>query len=558
MTYDEKVWLERYDEGVPAAVEYPKMPLFGFLDRAAAHYPDNRALSYLGNDMSYAELDLLVNRAANALAGLGVRRGERVALYLANTPQYVIALYGILRIGAVAVPVNPLYTGEEVARQLRDSGAQTVIVMSRFYPLVREIRERTELERVIVTNVKAYFPWLTRLLFTLLKEREDRVDIAPGDYELETLMGQSSSERPELQIDCEDTALLQYTSGTTGVPKGVMLSHYNLIVNALQCRYWVRETVEGEERVLGWLPFFHSFGMTACLGFTISCAGTLVLIPNPKDLEYILKTIEKEKITMMPGVPTMYAALGSFEKTPEYDLGSIRACICGGAPLMQSVKQRFVELTGAKLVEGYGLSEAAPVTHANPIDGVNKPESIGIPMPDTRCRVVDLETGEQEVPVGEAGELIVKAPQVMKGYWRQQERSEEALRGGWLYTGDIVTMDEEGYFRVIDRKKDIIIVKGFNVSPTEVEKVICQHRHVEEAAVIGIPDAYRGEEIKAFVVTKPGKRIDEAELLAFLGERLAPFKLPRRVAFVETLPKNVMGKLLRRLLLEEERLRRGE
>jgi long-chain acyl-CoA synthetase len=560
MTYDDEVWLEQYDEGVPAALEYPEMPLFGFLDRAVANYPDHRALSYLGNDISYAELDGLVNRAANALANLGVRRGERVALYLANTPQFVISLYGILKIGAIAVPINPLYTGEEVAYELNDSGAKTVIVMSRFYPLVQKIREQTALERVVVTNVKAYFPWLTRLLFTLFKEREDRVEIGPGDYELEALMARSGSRKPDVRVDSGDTALLQYTSGTTGTPKGVMLSHYNLIVNALQCRYWVRETVEGEERVLGWLPFFHSFGMTACLGFTFSCAGALVLIPNPKDLESILKTIEKEKITMLPGVPTMYAALGNFAKTPEYDLRSIRACICGGAPLMQSVKERFVELTGARLVEGYGLSEAAPVTHANPIDGVNKPESIGIPMPDTHCRVVDPETGEKEVPVGEAGELIVRAPQVMKGYWKQRERSDEALRGGWLYTGDIVTMDDEGYFRVIDRKKDIIIVKGFNVSPTEVEKAICRHPHVEEAAVVGIPDAYRGETIKAFVVVKPGKDVDEAELLAFLGERLARFKLPRSVAFVESLPKNVMGKLLRRLLLEEEmkRLRLGE
>ncbi len=558
MTYDDKMWLKQYDSGVPTALTYPKMPLYGFLEHSVAKYPQNRALSYLGNDIDYAELDTLVNKAANALLKLGIKPGERVALYLANTPQFIISLYAVLKIGAIAVPINPLYTADEVAYELNDAGVKTVIVMSRFYPLIQQIRERTALENVIVTNVKAYFPWLTRLLFTLLKEKEDRAEIEQGDHEFEVLMERSASIRPDITVDPDDIALLQYTSGTTGTPKGVMLTHYNLVVNALQCRNWVSDTVEGEERVLGWLPFFHSFGMTACLGFTISCAGTLVLIPNPHDLGYILKTIEKEKITMMPGVPTMYAALGKYEEILKYDLNSIRACISGGAPLMENVKKRFVELTGSKLVEGYGLSEAAPVTHANPINGLNKADSIGIPMPDTQSRVVDLESGEKEVPIGEEGELIVKAPQVMKGYWHQQEMTDEAIRDGWLYTGDVVTMDEEGYFRIVDRKKDIIIVEGFNVSPTEVEKVICLHPKVEDAAVIGIPHEYRGEEIKAFVVMKADETLDEAELLGYLREKLARFKLPRAIESVDALPKNVMGKLLRRILLEEELLKRND
>ena len=410
MGYDERVWLHFYEQGVPHTMEYPRMPLYGFLEQAAADFPDNRALSYLGRDISYAELDALVNRAANAFLGLGLERGDRVALYLANTPQFIISLYGALKIGAVVVPINPLLTAEEVAYELSDSGARALVVMSRFYPIIREIRERTQLEQVIVTNVKSFFPWPKRLLFTLFKEGKDRVRIAPGDHELEGLMRENDACWNAAAVDCDAIALLQYTSGTTGMPKGVMLSHYNLVVNALQCRRWVVDTVDGEERVLGWLPFFHSFGMTACLGFTLSCAGTLVLIPDPHDLEYILRTIEAERITMLPGVPTMYAALGRFEKTPDYNLGSIRACISGGAPLLESVKARFVALTGAKLVEGYGLSEASPVTHANPINGVNKADSIGIPMPDTLCRVVDFESGEHDVPVGEAGELIVKAP----------------------------------------------------------------------------------------------------------------------------------------------------
>ena len=548
----EKVWLKQYDSGVSPTFEYPRIPLYSFLEHSVEKYPDNIALSYLGNEISYSELDILVNKAANALLKLGVQPGDRVALYLANTPQFIISLYAILKIGAIGVPINPLYKDEEVLFELEDAGVNTVIVMSRFYPLIQRIREKTAIKNVIVTNVKAYFPWLTQLLFTLFKEKEDRVEIDHNDYEFEELMEQSSSVKPDISISHEDVALLQYTSGTTGRPKGVMLSHYNLVVNALQCRNWMSDTTEGEERVIGWLPFFHSFGMTACLGYTINCAGKLVLIPNPHDLEYILKTIEKEEISIMPGVPTMYAALGNYEKISKYNLNSIRACISGGAPLMENVKKRFIELTSSKLVEGYGLSEAAPVTHANPIYGLNKNDSIGIPMPDTECRIVDLENGENDVPIGEEGELIVKAPQVMKGYWNQQKMSDEAIRNGWLYTGDVVTMDRDGYFRIVDRKKDIIIVKGFNVSPTEIEKAICLHLKVEDAAVIGIPDEYYGEKIKAFIIIKAGETINEKEIHEYLKEKLASFKLPRSIEFVDALPKNVMGKLLRRLLLEQE------
>jgi long-chain acyl-CoA synthetase len=557
MTYDDKVWLKQYDSGVPATFSYPRIPLYGFLEHSADSYPKNRALSYLGRDIDYAELDTLVNRAANALIELGVKPGDRVGLFLVNTPQFVISLYGALKIGAVAVAINPLYTADEVLFELNDAGIKTVIVMSRFYPLIQQIREKTVLENVIVTNVKAYFPWLKRLLFTLFREREDRVKTAEGDHVFGTLLARSASARPDVRVSADAIAMLQYTSGTTGTPKGVMLTHYNLVVNALQCRMWVNDTAEGSERVLGWLPFFHSFGMTACLGYTVSSAGTLVLIPNPKELGYILRTIEKEKITILPGVPTMYAALGNYANIAKYDLTSIRACISGGAPLMEKIKNRFVELTASKLVEGYGLSEAAPVTHTNPINGVNKKNSIGIPIPDTECRIVDLESGDKEVPIGEAGELIIRGPQVMKGYWNQPEMTDEALRGGWLYTGDVAVMDEEGYFSIVDRKKDIIIVKGFNVSPTEVEKAICLNPKAADAAVIGIPQDYSGEEVKAFVVVKKGETLSQEELLGFLKERLARFKLPQSVEFVDKIPKNILGKLLHRLLLEQEMKKRN-
>jgi len=558
MGYEEKIWLKHFEEKVPATLAYPKVPLYTFLEQSAKKHPDNRSLSYLGNNISYAELDKLVNRAANCFLQLGICKGDRVAIYLANTPQFIIALYGVLKIGAIAVPINPLYQSAEVAYELEDSGAETVIVMSRFYPMIQQIRKETELKNVIVTNVKAYFPPIIRLLFTILKEKEDRVKIDAEDHLFEVLMKQSSDVGPEIAVDPEDVALLQYTSGTTGTPKGVMLSHYNLVVNALQCRSWVTDTAEGEEVVLGWLPFFHSFGMTACLNFTINCAGALILIPNPKDLDYILKTIEKEQVTIMPGVPTMYAALGNYKNVSKYNLKSIRACISGGAPLLEGVKKKFEAVTGPKLVEGYGLSEASPVTHANPINGVNKIGYIGIPMPDTECRVVNIETGEQETEIGKEGELIIRAPQVMKGYWKHPEATDKVIREGWLYTGDIVRMDEDGYFQVVDRTKDIIIVKGFNVYPTEVEKVICTHPKVEDAAVVGIPHEYKGEEIIAYVILKKGQEAGEYDIIEYVRSRIAQFKVPSSIKFIESLPKNIMGKLLRRQLLEQEMKSRGE
>ncbi len=558
MGYEEKIWLKHFEEKVPATLAYPKVPLYIFLEQSAKKHSDSRALSYLGNNISYAELDKLVNKAANNFLQLGICKGDRVAIYLANTPQFIIALYGVLKIGAIAVPINPLYQSAEVAYELEDSGAETVIVMSRFYPIIQQIKKETGLKNVIVTNVKAYFPPIIRLLFTILKEKEDRVKIDAEDHLFEVLMKQSSDVGPEIDVDSEDVALLQYTSGTTGTPKGVMLSHYNLVVNALQCRSWVTDTAEGEEVVLGWLPFFHSFGMTACLNFTINCAGALILIPNPKDLDYILKTIEKEQVTIMPGVPTMYAALGNYKNVSKYNLKSIRACISGGAPLLEGVKKKFEAVTGSKLVEGYGLSEASPVTHANPINGVNKIGYIGIPMPDTECRVVNIETGEQETEIGKEGELIIRAPQVMKGYWKHPEATDKVIREGWLYTGDIVRMDEDGYFQVVDRTKDIIIVKGFNVYPTEVEKVICTHPKVEDAAVVGIPHEYKGEEIIAYVILKKGQEAGEYDIIEYLRSRIAQFKVPSSINFIESLPKNVMGKLLRRQLLEQEMKRRGE
>jgi len=552
MIYDEKIWLKHYDEGVPSALNYPKVPLYSFLEDSAANYPDNQALSYLGNSMSYSELDRVVNKAANALIDLDVKQGDRVALYLANTPQFIIMLYATLKIGAIAVPINPLYKSDEVSYQLNDSGAKTVVVMSRFYKVIQEVKSRSQLKNIIVTNVKEYFPTLTKMLFTLLKEKEDRVSINKSDYSLKKLLKKSSDQKPPIQVGPQDTALLQYTSGTTGTPKGVMLSHYALVANALQCRAWVTDTIEGEERVMGWLPFFHSFGMTACLSYTMSCAGTLILIPNPRDIKYILKTIQKEKVTIMPGVPTMYAALGHYEGVEKYDLSSVRACISGGAPLMENIQQRFVEVTGAKLVEGYGLSEASPVTHGNPMNVPNKANSIGVPFPDTQCKIVDLDNGKDIVEVGQEGELMVKGPQLMKGYWGDQKLSHETLQDGWLHTGDVVKMDEEGYFYVVDRKKDIIIVKGLNVSPVEVEKVCCTHPKVADAAIIGIPHEYKGEEIKAFIILKEGEQASALEIIAYIRSKLAPFKTPASVEFVNELPKNVMGKLLRRILLERE------
>ncbi len=552
----EKIWLKHYEPEVPHTIDYPDKPLHWALEEAARKYPDNAATIFFGAKLTYHELNEQANRFAAALAALGVKKGDRVSIHLPNCPQFPIAYYGTLKAGGVVVPTNPLYVEREIERQLNDSGAETIVTLTKFYPVVRRVKDKTKIRNLIVTNIKEYFPPLIKLLFTLFKEKKEghRPPIVrePGTYFFQELLAKYPPEAPKVEVDPEDLALLQYTGGTTGVPKGAMLTHRNMLVNAIQTRYWLSDLKEGEEVLLAVLPFFHVYGMTVCMNMPVYAASTMVLLPQFKTKD-VLEAINKYKPTLFPGVATMYVAINNYPGVEKYDISSIRACIAGAMPLPYEVWTKFEEITGGRLVEGYGLTEASPVTHCNPIYGLRKP-CIGIPFPDTDAKIVDLETGEKELPIGEIGELAVKGPQVMKGYWNMPEETELVLKpDGWLLTGDIAKVDEDGYFYIVDRKKEMILSGGYNIYPRDIEEVLYAHPKVKEAAAVGIPDEYKGEVPKVFIVLKEGETATEEEILAYCREKLAAYKVPKYVEFRKELPKSMVGKILRRVLAEEEK-----
>ena len=553
----EKPWLKSYEPQVPPTIKYPERPVDANLTESALKYPNATATIFQDAKLTYAQLNQLADRFAAALQQLGVKKGDRVAIYLANSPQYPIAYYGALRAGAIVVPFNPLYAAPEVEHQLQDSGAETILAMSRFYPIVKKVRANTALKRVIVTNIKEYFPPVLKLLFTVAKEKHDgdRQDIS-GDantYWLQDLMSKAPAKPTPVEVKPSDTAVFLYTGGTTGVPKGAELAHSSVMANAVMCRHWIHDCQDATEVILTALPLYHSYGMTTCMNFGVYAAGAMLLIPNPRDLKALMQSISKHHPTLFPGVPTMYVAVNNYPEISKYNVKSIRACMSGAAGLPVEVQTKFQDLTGARLVEGYGLSEASPVTHANPIYGNNKIGTIGLPWPDTEAKLMDLETGTKEMPLGEAGELVVRGPQVMKGYWNMPDETKQVLRDGWLYTGDIAKMDTEGYFQIVDRKKDMIIAGGFNIYPRDVEEVIYQHPKVREVVVAGIPDPYRGETVKAYVILKQGETATQQEIIDFCKGKMAKYKVPTAVEFRTELPKTIIGKILRRLLVEEEK-----
>jgi long-chain acyl-CoA synthetase len=552
----ERPWLRFYEPGVPHTLSYPAQPLVALLDQTAARYPEHVATVFFGAAMRFRTLHDLAGRFAAALQRLGVRPGDRVALHLPNCPQFLIAYYGALRAGAVVVPFNPLYVEREIEHQLQDSEAEVAVTLDLIYPRLAEVRPRTRLREIVVTAINDFFPAHLRLLYPLKARREGhlvRVPRARDIHRLTDLLAAPAQPRP-VAVDPGDTAVLLYTGGTTGVPKGAMLSHRNLVSNVLQARAWFTQLRPGADTVIAVIPFFHSYGMTSAMNFAIAAPARLVLLPRFQ-LELVLAAINKYRPKVFPGVPTLYTAIINAPDIARYDLRSIQACISGAAPLPLEVQHRFEALTGGRLCEGYGLTEASPITHANPIQGRRKAGSIGIPFPDTDAAIVDLETGTRQLPPGEVGELVVRGPQVMQGYWRKPEETALALRDGWLYTGDLAKMDEDGYFYIVDRKKELIITGGLNVFPREVEEALYAHPAVLEAAAIGVPDAYRGEVVKAFVVRKPDAQVSEEEIIAHCRKLLAPFKVPKAVAFRDSLPKSLVGKILRRALMEEERAR---
>ena len=551
----QRPWYAYYDEGVSPHLEYPEIPLYEIVEASARKFPQHPAISFFGVELTYAQLVDAMHRFARALSDLGVQKGDRVALMLPNCPQFLIAFYGALRAGAIVVQTNPLYVERELEHLLQDSGAETIVTLDVLHQRVDHIRDSTPLKRVIYTRLQDYFPPILKILYPMrlfFQRRLPRLKKTSDTYMLSDLLSQSPAEPPTVEIHPkEDVALFQYTGGTTGTPKAAMLTHYNLVVNTIQTVRWNPQVEEGKEVVMGALPFFHVYGMTVAMNYAMFVGGKLVLVPK-FDVKQVVKLLEKHKVTLFPGAPTMYIAVIHMKGIEKYNLRSIRACISGSAPLPVKVKEEFERMTGAKLVEGYGLSEASPVTHCNPLFGQNKAGSIGIPFPDTDAKIVDLETGEKELPPGEIGELVVRGPQVMKGYWNRPEETAQVLRNGWLYTGDIAKMDEEGYFYIVDRKKDMIIASGFNIYPREVEEVLYQHPKVKEAAVVGVPHPYRGETVKAFIVPKDGMEVTEEEIKEFCKQHLAKFKVPEIIEFRKELPKTFVGKVLRRVLREEE------
>ncbi len=568
----DRPWLKHYEPGVRAHLEYPNVPMHYYLEELAARSPNVTATIFGGvvhqlggtlmdAKLTYKQLDDQANRLANALTAMGVKKGDRVALYMPNCPQYVISFYAILKLGAIIAPNNPLYVPRELEFQLNDAGAETIICLSRMYSNVQKAKPNTRLKNVIVTNVKEYFPFVLKTLFGLAVEKKEGhyAAIAPGEHWFQDVLKSALATRPGVAVAPEDIAVLLYTGGTTGVPKAAEITHRNVVANALQTSEWVQNAPrETPDSILAALPLYHSYAMTTCLTMAAVRGIPMILIPNPRDLEHVLKCIDRHHPTFFPGVPTMYTAINNYPELHKYNIGSLKACISGASALPIEVQTKFQDLTGARLVEGYGLSEACPVTHANPAFGENRLGTIGLPYPDTDCKIVDVETGRIELPSDQPGELIIHGPQVMKGYWNKPEETRLTLRNGWLHTGDIATMDQDGYFRIVDRKKDMIIAGGLNIYPREVEEVLFQHPKILEATVAGVPDQYRGETVKAFVVLKHGQAATAEDLIAFCKERLASYKCPKQIEFRDSLPKTMVGKILRRQLVEEDKEKRAQ
>ncbi len=574
------IWYQHYDPGVPHTLEYPSVPIDYFLRESTKKYPNQTALIFgnlvplLGEQhrrITYRELNSLVDRFAAGLQQLGLQKGDRVALYMPNCPQMVIAYYAILRAGGIAVPSNPLYVAREIEHQLNDSGSTFAVVLSMLYDNIRQVRANTHLQQVVVTNIKEYFPGLLKTLFSLTKEKKDghRIDIS-GDANTiwfqDVLTNAPASPQP-VPFDPTETALLMYTGGTTGVPKGAQLSHKNVVANALQSTVWLSGggTVEGQEVMMTALPLTHSYSMTVCMNLSIVRGYTQILIPNPREFSHLLESINRHKPTLFPGVPSLYTHINNHPdvQAGKYDVKSIKSCMSGAAGLPVEVQEEFERLTGGKLVEGYGLSESSPVCIGNPFGRGGRPGAIGVPLPDTEAKIVDLETGEKTLGPEQPGELCIHGPQVMKGYWNMPTETANALRTHadgrvWLHTGDVATVSEDGYFRIVDRQKDMILAAGgFNVYPRDIEERLYEHPKVLEAAAIGVPVGSSDQRAKVFVVLRKDQSATEEEIIDWCREGLAKYKVPKYVEFRKELPKTMVGKILRRELMEEEEEKAG-
>ncbi len=556
---EDRPWLNCYDQGVPHHLEYPEVPLFYFLEEAARQHPQAPCTIFKGAKISYKEMNDTVDCLAAGLAKeVGIKKGDRVGVFMPNTPQFVMAYFAVLKLGAVVVAINPLYSAREIEHQVNDAGIEVMLVMSNFYNLIKELQPRTKLRKLVVTNIKETLPPVLSFLFSLTKEKKGgfRVQLTGEDIWMQDLIGRYRPEdRPKVEVNPEDIALFQYSGGTTGISKAAVALHRNLVANSIQIRHWLVTADEGKEIFLMAIPMFHVYGMVAGLCFAMILSSAMVMVPNPRDLKDLLTNLQKYHATIFPGVPTLYNAINNHPdvQAGKYSLGTIKACISGSAPLLRDTKEKFEALTGGKLVEGYGLSEAPTATHCNPLFGDNPPGSIGLPFPDVDCRIISLDDEVTPLAAGEIGELVIRGPQVMKGYHNMPTETANVLRDGWLYTGDIARMDERGYFYIVDRKKELIKPGGYQVWPRDVEEVIATNPKVMEVGVAGVPDPYRGETVKAWVVLRPGETATEEEIQTWCRERLAKFKIPSHVEFRDELPKTTVGKILRRELVRQHK-----
>jgi long-chain acyl-CoA synthetase len=552
---EERIWHKAYPAQLGPTLDYERVTLPEALARTTRNYPDKTALIMMGKKIRYRELDEQVNRFAAALERLGIRKGDKVAVVLPNLPQMVVATYALFRLGAVAVMNNPLYTERELAHQLNDSDSKMVICMDLVLPKVLAVKDRTRIETVIVCHIRDDLPFPLKHLFPLLKKQMHRKTLASdGALEFMDVLKNAPSGYPQTDVAFEDLACLMYTGGTTGVSKGVMLSHANVSINVQQFRGLLFDAEEGKETVIGILPFFHAAGFTAGMNHCIYRGFTHALVPRP-DADALLKLTVKHRPAYFGCVPTLYVGILNHPDFPKHDLSFIKGCISGAAPLAVETLREWEERVGAPIIEVYGMTEMSPVSHANPWRGKMKPGSVGIPLPDTDCRIVDVETASRDLPVGEPGEILLKGPQMSRGYYKRPEETAEAFRDGWFHTGDVGYMDEEGYLYIVDRKKDMIICGGFNVYPREIDEVLFEHPKVKEACAVGLPDPYRGETVKAFIVPREGETLTEEEIVAYCKEKLAPYKVPKRIEFARELPKSAIGKVLRRELREMEQKR---
>lgn len=574
MTERPRPWLKSYPAGVPETLEpYPEKPLFSLLEEAAAKWPDSEAVVFpvapRAKRLTYRQLLDEVEQCARALASMGVKKGDRVGLLLPNCPQFVVAFYALQRLGAVPVGNNPLYTKRELSHQLQDAGIRMLIALDLLYPLVQQVKGEVGLETVIVARIQDYLGFPINLLAPLKQKKDAQKEgrpwpPVPDGAEVtwwKDLMKGTYPDAPPLDVDpVEDVAAFVYTGGTTGLSKGAMLTHFNVVSNAIQTGAWFTGVEEGKEGIMCVLPFFHSYGLNAVMNVGIFKGMKLILLPR-FELDMALEAIDKERPTLFPGVPRIYIAINEAPETAKHDLSSIRSCFSGAAPLPVAVAEKFEGISGGRLVEGYGLTETSPVTHINPLDGNHRFGTIGLPIPDTDCKIVDLDDPEKEVSPGEEGELCMAGPQIMKGYWNRPEETEEMIRVHkdgirWLHSGDIAKMDPDGYFRIVDRKKDMIIVSGFNVYPTDVEQVLYRHPKIQKVCVAGIPDEKTGEAVKAYIVPKEGQQPTEDEIREWAKDPehgLTGYRAPKHIEFRDSLPETMVGKVLRRVLVEEEK-----